>query len=252
MIHFVGAGPGAADLITLRGQRLLEGADVIVYAGSLVNPALLEAAKPGCMLRNSASMTLEEVLAVLAGAHAEGKEAVRLHSGDPSLYGAIREQMDALDARNIPYDVTPGVSAMNAAAACLRAEYTLPDVSQTVIVTRMAGRTPVPERESMASLAAHGATMVIFLSAGLLSDLEAELIQGGYGADSPAAIVYKATWPDERVYPCTIGTLERTAKENAVTRTALILVGGFLGDAYRRSKLYDPAFTHGYREGARP
>lgn len=252
MIHFVGAGPGAADLITLRGQRLLESADVIVYAGSLVNPALLEAAKPECACHNSASMTLEAVLAVLREAHANGQEAVRLHSGDPSLYGAIREQMDALDALDIPYDITPGVSAMNAAAACLHAEYTLPDVSQTVIVTRMAGRTAVPEKERMASLAAHGATMVIFLSTGLLADLETELMEGGYAADSPAAIVYKASWPDEKAYPCTVSTLAKTARAHALTRTALILVGGFLGDVYRRSKLYDPTYTHLYREGTQP
>lgn len=252
MIHFVGAGPGAPDLITLRGQRLLAAADVIVYAGSLVNPALLQAAKMGCAVHDSAGMTLEEVLCVLEAAHAAGQEAVRLHTGDPSIYGAIREQMDALDAKAIPYDITPGVSAMNAAAAALQAEYTLPDVSQTVIVTRMAGRTPVPEKENMAALAAHGATMVIFLSTGLLPSLRRELLAGGYAADAPAAIVYKASWPDERVVRCTVDTLEEAAKAQGIHKTALILVGGFLGQDYARSRLYDPAFTHGFREGSTP
>lgn len=249
MIHFVGAGPGAPDLITLRGQRLLEAADVIIYAGSLVNPALLAAAKPGCRVYNSASMTLEAVLAVMRDAYAARQDVVRLHTGDPSIYGAIREQMDALDGLSIPYDITPGVSAMNAAAAALEAEYTLPDVSQTVIVTRMAGRTPVPEKERMVSLAAHGATMVIFLSTGLLEALSAELMAGGYAADAPAAIVYKASWPDEKVLHCTVSTLAETAEEHGIHNTALILVGGFLGKEYARSRLYDPAYTHAFRKG---
>lgn len=250
MIHFVGAGPGAPDLITLRGQRLLQEADVVVYAGSLVNPALLAACKEGCEIHDSAGMTLEQVIAVMRDAHAAGQEAVRLHTGDPSIYGAIREQMDALDALSIPFDITPGVSSMNAAAAALGAEYTLPDVSQTVIVTRMAGRTPVPEKERMASLAAHGSTMVVFLSAGLLRTLSQELISGGYEGDTPAAIVYKASWPDERVVHCTVATLEAAAEANGIHKTALILVGRFLGKEYERSKLYDPAFTHGFREGS--
>ena len=251
MVHFIGAGPGAADLITLRGARLLGEADVIVYAGSLVNPALLDYKKAGCAVYDSASMTLEQVLAVMREAEGAGKTTVRLHTGDPSLYGAIREQMDALDRLGIPYDVTPGVSSFSGAAAALNAEYTLPEVSQSVIITRMAGRTPVPERERLRALAAHGCTMVLFLSTGLLEEVEEELAAGGYAPDTPAAIVYKATWPEERVYRCTVSTLAETARKNGVTKTALITVGHFLGDDYERSKLYDPAFTHGCREAER-
>lgn len=252
MIHFVGAGPGAADLITLRGDRLLREADVIVYAGSLVNPALLEAAKPGCAIYDSAAMTLEQVLEVLTAAEREDKLAVRLHTGDPSIYGAIREQMDALDERGITYEVTPGVSSLNGAAAALKAEYTLPGVSQTVIITRVEGRTPVPEREQIAALAAHGATMAVFLSAGLLPKLTEGLLAGGYEADCPAAIVYKATWPEEKVVRTTVSGLAAAAEKEGVGRTALILVGRFLGDNYDRSLLYHPGFTHGYREASAP
>ena len=248
MVHFIGAGPGAADLITLRGARLLGEADVIVYAGSLVNPALLDYKKAGCAVYDSASMTLEQVLAMMQEAEGAGKTTARLHTGDPSLYGAIREQMDALDRLGIPYDVTPGVSSFSGAAAALNAEYTLPEVSQSVIITRMAGRTPVPEGERLRALAAHGCTMVLFLSTGLLEEVEEELAAGGYAPDTPAAIVYKATWPEERVYRCTVSTLAETARKNGVTKTALITVGHFLGDDYERSKLYDPAFTHGCRE----
>ena len=249
MVHFIGAGPGAPDLITLRGARLLAEADVIIYAGSLVNPALLEGRKEGCAVYDSASMTLEEVLAVMEKAEQEGKTTVRLHTGDPSLYGAIREQMDELDKMGVSYDVTPGVSSFSGAAAALNAEYTLPDVSQSVIITRMAGRTPVPEGEVLAKMASHGCTMVLFLSTGLLEDVEKELMKGGYSPDTPAAIVYKATWPDQKVYRCTVSTLAQTAKDNHVTKTALITVGGFLGTEYERSKLYDPTFTHGCRKG---
>ena len=250
MIHFIGAGPGAADLITVRGARLLREADVIIYAGSLVNPALLENKKENCAIYDSASMTLEDVIDVMKATEASGGTTVRLHTGDPSLYGAIREQMDRLDELEIAYDVTPGVSSFSGAAAALEAEYTLPEVSQSVIITRMAGRTPVPEREKLSKMASHGCTMVLFLSTGLLEDVERELMEGGYGPDTPAAIVYKATWPEQRVYRCTVSTLARTAKENQVTETALITVGGFLGGQYERSKLYDPGFTHGYRVGS--
>ena len=250
MIHFIGAGPGAADLITVRGARLLREADVIIYAGSLVNPALLENKKENCAIYDSASMTLEDVIDVMKATEASGGTTVRLHTGDPSLYGAIREQMDRLDELEIAYDVTPGVSSFSGAAAALEAEYTLPEVSQSVIITRMAGRTPVPEREKLSKMASHGCTMVLFLSTGLLEDVERELMEGGYGPDTPAAIVYKATWPEQRVYRCTVSTLARTAKENQVTKTALITVGGFLGGQYERSKLYDTGFTHGYRVGS--
>ncbi len=248
MIHFVGAGCGAADLITLRGKNLLEQADVIIYAGSLVNPQLLEYKKDGCVVYDSAKMTLEEVLEVMFAAEAEGKTTVRLHTGDPCLYGAIREQMDALSERGIEYDYCPGVSAFCGAAAALKMEYTLPDISQSVVITRMAGRTPVPERESIRAFAAHGATMVLFLSTGLLEDVSEQLISGGYKEDTPAAIVYKATWPDERKYTCTVGTLAACARENNVRKTALIIVGDAVRQSgYQRSELYHPDFTTEFR-----
>ena len=249
MIYIVGAGIGAADLITVRGARLLGQADVIVYAGSLVNPQLLSYAKSGCQIHNSAKMTLEEVVDVLSAAHFQGLNAVRLHTGDPSIYGAIREQMDALSQRSIPFEVVPGVSSFCGAAASLQAEYTLPGVSQTVIIARAAGRTPVPPGQDVRSLAAHGATMAIFLSAGLLEGLTEDLLAGGYRPDTPAAIVYKATWPDEKICRCTVAELAQTARENGIDKTALILVGDFLGGRYDRSKLYDPAFTTGFRQG---
>ena len=249
MISIVGAGSGAADLITVRGARLLGQADVIVYAGSLVNPQLLSYAKEGCEIHNSAKMTLEEVVDVMAKAHFLGKNVVRLHTGDPSIYGAIREQMDALRQKNIPFEVVPGVSSFCGAAAALQAEYTLPGVSQTVIITRAAGRTPVPEKENIRSLAAHRATMAIFLSAGLLPQLTEDLVEGGYPPETPAAIVYKDTWPDEKVCICQVSTLAETAQKEGINKTALILVGDFLGQQYDRSLLYHPNFTTGFREG---
>lgn len=251
MIYFVGAGSGAPDLITVRGAKLLEQADVIVYAGSLVNPALLDYKKEGCAVYNSATMTLEEVMDVMVPAAKAGKLVVRLHTGDPCVYGAHREQMDVLDREGLAYEVVPGVSSFCGAAAALKAEYTLPDVSQTVILTRMEGRTPVPPKEKIELLAAHGATMVIFLSAGQLEKLSERLMEGGYAADTPAAIVYKATWPDEKVVRTTVGGLAQAAKEHGITKTALITVGGFLGDDYERSKLYDPTFTTEFREASR-
>lgn len=248
MVNFVGAGCGAADLITVRGKTLIEQADVIVYAGSLVNPQLLEYAKKDCQIHNSAYMTLEQVIDVIKSAEHEEKMTVRLHTGDPSLYGAIREQMDRLDKLGIKYDICPGVSSFCGAAAALRAEYTLPDVSQTVIITRMAGRTPVPEKESIAALAAHNATMVIFLSTGLLKEISAELIRGGYKPDTPAAIVYKASWADQKVCRCTVEDLAQTAADNGITKTALICVGYFLGNDYSLSKLYDKSFETEFRK----
>lgn len=250
MVNFVGAGCGAEDLITVRGARLLEEADVIIYAGSLVNPGLLQYAKAGCEIHNSASMTLDEVINVMEQAEREGKITVRLHTGDPSIYGAIREQMDRLDSLNIPYEICPGVSSFCGAAASLKAEYTLPGVSQTVIITRMAGRTPVPDRESLPSLAAHGATMVIFLSAGMLPELSGQLIEGGYSPDSPAAIVYKASWQDEKICRCTVREIAQTAESNGIRKTALICVGGFLGDDYSLSKLYDSTFETEFRKAS--
>ena len=249
-IHFVGAGSGAADLITLRGKQQLEEADIIIYAGSLVNPDLLKYAKDGCEIFNSAKMTLEEVLEVMIRGTKEDKQIVRLHTGDPCLYGAIREQMDVLDEEGIPYDYTPGVSSFCGAASALNLEYTLPDISQSVIITRMAGRTP--EKESIESFAAHNATMVIFLSTGLLEELSERLIAGGYTADTPAAIVYKATWDDEKSFICTVGTLAETARKNNITKTALMIIGNVVGCTnYDRSKLYDPGFTTEFREATK-
>lgn len=253
MVHFVGAGSGAVDLITLRGKKLLEEADVVIYAGSLVNPELLQFCKEDCSCYNSAKMTLEEVLAILEQAHRQGKDCVRLHTGDPCVYGAVREQMDALDRLGIPYDSCPGVSSFCGAAAALNLEYTLPDVSQSVIITRVAGRTPVPERESIRSFAQHHASMVVFLSTGLLEQLSQELIAGGYEPDCPAAIVYKATWPDEEKYICTVATLAACAKEHNITKTALTLVGDMvLHSNYRRSDLYNPNFTTAFRQANTP
>lgn len=249
MVHFVGAGPGAPDLITLRGAEYLRLADVVIYAGSLVNPALLDICKADCRIYNSAEMTLEEVIDVMKTAEAEGKTTLRLHTGDPCLYGAIREQMDILDTLGISYDDTPGVSGFCGAAAAIHGEYTLPGISQSVIITRMAGRTPVPEGERLSKLAEHGATMVLFLSAGLLEEVQKELLQGAYTEDTPAAIVYKATWQDEKVLRCTVGTLAKSAAEAGIRKTALILIGNFLKGNYERSKLYDPAFTTEFREG---
>lgn len=248
-VHFVGAGSGAPDLITVRGQKYLAETDVIIYAGSLVNPQLLENAKEDCEIYNSAKMTLDEVLEVIVKANKEGKDVVRLHTGDPCIYGAIREQMDRLDEEQIAYDYCPGVSAFCGAASALDLEYTLPDISQSVIITRMAGRTPVPEKESIESFAAHEATMVVFLSTGMLDELSQRLIAGGYKADTPAAIVYKATWDDEKSFICTVGTLAQTARDNNITKTALMIIGDVVKcSEYSLSKLYDPGFTTEFRE----
>ncbi len=247
MVHFVGAGSGAADLITVRGARLLSEADVVIWAGSLVNPELLSYCKRDCEIFDSAKLTLEEVVEIIKNAEAAGKTTVRLHTGDSSIYGAVREQFDELIPLGIEFDVTPGVSSFCGAAASLKAEYTLPGVSQTVIITRAAGKTPVPERESIASLASHGATMVLFLSTSLTEKLQKELIEGGYNEDTPAAVVYKATWPDERIFRCTVGTLHKTVTENGLKKTSLIIVGGCMGEEYLRSLLYDPKFTTEFR-----
>ena len=251
MVHFVGAGSGAVDLITVRGAKLLGEADVVIYAGSLVNPELLNYCKPGCEIHDSAKLTLEEVIELVKKAEAAGKTTVRLHTGDSSIYGAVREQFDELEKLGIDYDVCPGVSAFCGAAAALRAEYTLPDVSQTVIITRAAGKTPVPERESIRSLAAHGSTMVLFLSTSLTEKLQKELLEGGYQEDTPAAVVFKATWPEQKVFRCTVGTLHETVTKNKLTKTSLIVVGGCLGDKYLRSLLYDPGFSTEFREASR-
>ena len=250
MVHIVGAGPGAPDLITVRGKELLEKADVIIYAGSLVNPALLDYKKPDCAVYDSAKMTLEEVIEVVVQAELSGKMTARLHTGDPCIYGAVREQMDELDQRGISYEICPGVSSFCGAASAMKMEYTLPEVTQSVIITRMAGRTPVPERESIASFAAHGATMVIFLSTGMLKELSKELIRGGYSPETPAAICYKATWPEEKTVVCTVSTLDECAQREQIRKTALILVGDAVSQSnYSRSLLYDPSFTTEFRKG---
>ena len=247
MVHFVGAGPGAPDLITIRGAKLLEEADVVIFAGSLVNPELLHMCRENCDIHNSAFLTLEQVLTLIEAAEAEEKTTVRLHTGDTAVYSTIREQMDALEQRGIPYDITPGVSSFCAAAASARAEYTLPGVSQSVILTRMAVRTPVPESEKISALASHGSSMVVFLSAGVLPALQEELLKGAYTEDTPACIVYKASWAEEKVLPCTVGSLAAVGQKNGVEKTALILVGDFLSSGFDRSCLYDPSFSTGYR-----
>lgn len=249
MVYFVGAGTGAADLITVRGMRLLEQADVIIYAGSLVNPELLNYAKEGCEIHNSAKLTLEEVLEIMEQAEKDGKVTVRLHTGDPSIYGAIREQMDELDRMQIEYESCPGVSACFGAAASLNLEYTLPDISQSLIITRMEGRTAVPEKESIESFAAHQTSMAIYLSTGILEELSRRLIAGGYEKDTPAALVYKATWPEEEAYICTIETLAETAKAHGITKTALVLVGKVITHQnYKKSRLYAADFSTEFRQ----
>lgn len=252
MIYFVGAGPGDPDLVTIKGNRLIEDADIIVYAGSLVNPQLLAGAKPEAELYNSAKMILAEVIAVMRQGEEEGKMVVRLHTGDPSLYGAVREQMTELDRLGIAYEVIPGVSSFLAAAASMKREYTLPGVSQTVILTRMEGRTPVPEGEGIAELAAHQATMVIFLSVGQIEGLCEQLQQGGYAADTPAAVVYKASWKEEKIVRGTLADLAERVKAAGICKTALVMVGEFLGDDFQLSRLYDPGFSHGYRAVKEP
>lgn len=252
MVYFVGAGPGAPDLITVRGMRLLQKADVIIYAGSLVNPELLSYAKEDCRIYNSAKMTLEEVLSVMEKAEKNNYITVRLHTGEPSIYGAVREQMDALDQKNIAYESCPGVSACFGAAASLNLEYTLPEVSQSLIITRMAGRTTVPERERIESFAAHHASMAVYLSTGMLEELSTRLVEGGYEADTPAALVYKATWQEEQAFVCTVDTLAKTAKEHGITKTALVLVGYVITHRhYAKSRLYAADFDTEYRKSKR-
>lgn len=249
MVYFVGAGTGAVDLITVRGMRLLENADVVIYAGSLVNPALLDYAGENCQIYNSAKLTLEEVIDIIKEAEANNKTIVRLHTGDPSIYGAIREQMDQLDKLGISYETCPGVSACFGAAASLNLEYTLPDVSQSLIITRMEGKTSVPEKESIESFASHGSTMAIYLSTGMLGELSKRLVAGGYKLSTPAALVYKATWPEEEAYICTVASLEETAKLHGITKTALVLVGDVISHQnYKKSRLYAADFSTEYRK----
>lgn len=249
MVYFVGAGTGASDLITVRGMRLLEQADIIIYAGSLVNPELLQYAGESCEIYDSSKLILDEVVEIMRRGETEGKTIVRLHTGDPSIYGAVREQMDELDKLGIAYESCPGVSACFGAAASLNLEYTLPDISQSLIITRMEGRTKVPPKESIESFAAHQASMAIYLSMGMLEELGKRLIVGGYDRETPAAIVYKATWPEEEAYICTVETLAETAKRHGITKTALVLVGDVITHQhYRKSRLYSPDFSTEFRE----
>ncbi len=251
MVSFIGAGPGDPELLTIKGKRLIDSADIIIYAGSLVNPKVLADAKKDARIFNSAGMTLEEVLDVMQKGEAAGKKVVRVHTGDPAIYGAHREQMDALDRMGITYEVIPGVSSFLATAAALKKEYTLPSVSQTVILTRMEGRTPMPEGEKLLDLARHRATMVIFLSVGMLEEMCATLRQA-YRPDTPAAVVYKASWEDEKIVRGTLTDLPQKVKESGIRKTALTVVGDFLGDDYELSRLYDKTFTHEFRKGVEP
>ncbi|SDY74791.1 precorrin-4 C(11)-methyltransferase [Lachnobacterium bovis] len=249
MVHFVGAGTGAVDLITVRGMNILKKADIIIYAGSLVNKELLQYKKEECIVYNSATMTLDEVISVMKLAEKENKDVARLHTGDPCVYGAVREQMDQLDELGIEYDSCPGVSACFGAAASMNVEYTLPNVSQSLIITRMEGKTKVPPKESIESFASHNATMAIYLSIGMVEELSKRLIKGGYSPSTPAAIAYKVTWPDEKIFKCTVETLEKVAKENNINKTALVIVGDALEHfEYKKSRLYAPDFSTEYRK----
>lgn len=247
MVYIVGAGSGDVELITVKGLKRVKEADIIIYAGSLVNPEILKEAKENCQIYNSAYMNLEEVIDVIKKGHSEVKNIVRLHTGDPSIYGAIREQMDILRENNIPFENIPGVSSFCGAAAALQAEYTLPAISQTVILTRMEGRTAVPEKESIESLSKHNATMIIFLSVGMIDELVKRLMEG-YSENTPAAVVYKATWKDEKIVRGTLSDIALKTKEAGINKTALVIVGNCLGDDYELSKLYDKNFKTEFRK----
>ncbi|MBQ3346908.1 MAG: precorrin-4 C(11)-methyltransferase [Synergistaceae bacterium] len=250
MIYFIGAGPGAVDLITVRGAGILRSAGRIIYAGSLVNPEILSAyARDGCEIFDSSSMTLEEITGLLVDGQKAGLITVRLHSGDPAIFGAVREQMNILREKGIPFEVVPGVSSLFAASSALKTEYMIPGGTQTLIVTRAEGRTPVPESEGVKSLASHGASIAVFLSAGMCEAVCSELIAGGYDDDTPAALVYRASWPDEIVIRGTLATLPELSR--GITKTAIILAGDFLNDnGGAKSKLYDKNFSHEYRDSS--
>ncbi|MBR3458519.1 MAG: precorrin-4 C(11)-methyltransferase [Selenomonadaceae bacterium] len=251
MVHIVGAGPGDPELITVKGQRYLREADVVIYAGSLVNPELLKLCREGAEIHNSASMTLPEVVETVEKAEREGKMTVRLHTGDPAIYGAIQEQMDAFQKKGIAYDVTPGVSSFLATAAVLKQEYTLPGISQTVIITRNEGRTPVPDREKLRALAAHQSTMCIFLSITMLEEVVRELIAGGYEESTPIAIVQRATWPEQKIVRATLATVVEEIRGKDIDRTAMIVVSRCLDAEYDLSRLYAPEFAHMFREATK-
>lgn len=248
MIYFIGAGPGDPELLTVKGKKIIDSADVIIYAGSLVNDKILDSRKTDSVIYNSAYMTLEDVLKVMEDSVRSGLTVARVHTGDPSIFGAIREQMDALTKLGIDYEVVPGVSSFLAAAASLKAEYTLPGVSQTVILTRMEGKTPVPARESICELARHQATMIIFLSVGMIDKLRTMLLDS-YSENTPAAVVYKASWKEEKIVRGTLKDIADKVKAAGITKTALTIVGNFLGDDYELSKLYDKTFTTEFRKG---
>ncbi len=251
MVSFVGAGPGHIDLITVKGRKLLEEADMVIYAGSLVSEEHLKFCKDSCQIYNSASMTLEEIVDKMEEAVKEGLRVVRLHTGDPTIYGAIQEQMDLLEKRGIKYEVIPGVSSFTAASSAIKREFTLPDVSQTVILTRIEGRTKVPEEEDLELLAKHQASMALFLSVKYM-DRVVEKLKKGFGReDVPVAVVYKATWEDEKIIRGTLRDIKEKVEEEGIIKTAIILVGDFIKGEYERSKLYDPSYSHEYREARR-
>lgn len=245
-VYFIGAGPGDPELITVKGLNIIRRADVIIYAGSLVNEAVLAERRSDAEVHNSASMTLEEVLEVTLRGVAAGKLIARVHTGDPSLYGAIQEQIDALAEQGVSYQVVPGVSSFTAAAAALSREFTLPSVSQTVILTRMEGRTPVPEREKLESLASHQTSMCIFLSVQNIDEVVRRLSQH-YPMDTPVAVVQRASWPDQSSVQGTLADIAEKVKAAKIGKTAQILVGRFLGGEYEKSRLYDKTFSHEYR-----
>lgn len=248
MVSFIGAGPGDPELLTIKGKKLIDEADVIIYAGSLVNPKVLKDAKPEAVIYNSATMNLEEVIDVMKEAEEKGLKVARVHTGDPAIFGAHREQMDRLTELGIAYEVIPGVSSFLATAAVLKKEYTLPGVSQTVILTRMEGRTPMPPKEKLLDLAKHNATMIIFLSVGMLEEMS-QILRQAYRPETPVAVVYKATWEDQKIVYGDLTSIAKRVKEAQITKTALTVVGDFLGDEYELSKLYDKTFTTEFRKG---
>ncbi len=245
-VFFIGAGPGDPDLITVKGKKILDSADVIIYAGSLVNKEILNSRKPDSLVYDSATMNLEEIIGIIKKNVLGGKIVARVHTGDPSIYGAIKEQMDLLEEDGIEYEVIPGVSSFVAAAAVLKKEFTLPNVSQTVICTRMSGRTEVPEKEDLEKLSSHRASMVIFLSVSMIEDVVKKLLKN-YDITTPVAVVYKATWKDQKILEGTLGNIVGIVKKDGIKKTAIILVGNFLSSDYEKSKLYDKSFSHEYR-----
>lgn len=247
-VTFVGAGPGDVELITLKGYKALQKADMVIYAGSLVNKEILNYCKKECEIHNSAHLDLTEIIGLMKRGVDAGMKVVRLHTGDFSIYGSIREQVEELKKENISFECIPGVSSFLGAASSLGTEYTVPEVSQSVIITRLAGRTPVPEKEQLRLLAQHQTSMVIFLSIQNIQGVVDELKAGGYSNDTPVAVVYKATWPDEVQILATLDTMAEKVQEAGINKTALIMVGDFLGEEFYYSKLYDREFSHEYRK----